>query len=127
MVPIPDNIPITAGSGTTAATDERTINAILAHVQRVDEQGSTAIATGQIVVTSTAGTLVAARDTRKRLVIRNNSNQDCWVGPATVTTANGFRVDVGYALTLHTTALVQAIIPSGTMTGDIDYIEEYDA
>jgi len=127
VVPIPDNIPITAGSGTTAATDERTINAILAHVQRVDEQGSTAIATGQIVVTSTAGTLVAARDTRKRLVIRNNSNQDCWVGPATVTTANGFRVDVGYALTLHTTALVQAIIPSGTMTGDIDYIEEYDA
>ncbi len=122
-----DNVAITAGTGTTVASDERTINAVAVQVQRVDEIGSATIATGQVVVTTTAATLVAARDTRKRLIIRNNSSHDCWVGPATVTTANGFRLDVGYSLMLYTTALVQAIIASGTMTGDVDYLEEYDA
>lgn len=119
-----DTVAITAGSGTTIGTDDR---GSIGHVQRVDEQGSTAIATGQVVVTTTAATLVAARDTRKRLIIRNNSSCDCWIGPATVTTANGFRVEVGCSLTLYTTALVQAIIASGTMVGDVDYVEEYDA
>lgn len=122
-----DNTAVSAGVGTTIATDERTINAIVAHVQRVVEQGSTAIATAQVVVTTTAATLVAARDTRKRLIIRNNASVDCWVGPPTVTTANGFRIEVGASLTLYTTALVQAIIASGTMTGDVDTIEEFDA
>jgi hypothetical protein len=124
---VADDVAISAGTGTVIATDERTINAVAKHVQRVDEQGSTAIATGQVVVTTTAATLVAARDTRKRLIIRNNSSTDCWIGPATVTTANGFRVEVGCSLTLYTTALVQAIIASGTMVGDVDYVEEYDA
>jgi hypothetical protein len=122
-----DNVAITAGSGTTVATDERTVNSVAVQVQRVDEQGSTAIATGQVVVTTTAATFLAARDTRKRVIIRNNSSTDAWIGPATVTTANGFRVEVGCSLTLYTTALIQAIIASGTMTGDVDYVEEYDA
>ena len=121
-----DNVAISAGTGTTVATDERTINAVAVQVQRVDEQGATAIATTQVVVTTTAATLIDARDTRKRVVIRNNSSADCWIGPATVTTANGFRVNVGAVLTLYTTALIQAIIASGTMTGDIDVLEEYD-
>lgn len=123
-----DNVPITAGSGTNVATDERTINSIVVHVQRSNEIGSTAIATTQVVVTSTAATLIAARDTRKRVILSNNSNQDIWVGPATVTAANGLRVPVGWVLTLHTTALIQAIIGAGlTMVGDVDILEEYDA
>ncbi|MEO6604360.1 MAG: hypothetical protein ABIN55_01980 [Aeromicrobium sp.] len=122
-----DNVTISAGTGTSIGTDERTINAVAVQVQRVDEQGATAIATGQIVVTTTAATFVAARDTRKRLIIRNNASTDCWIGPATVTTANGFRLEVGASITLYTTALVQSIIASGTMLGDVDYIEEYDA
>ncbi len=123
-----DNVAISAGTGTTVATDERTINAVAVQVQRVDEIGSSAIATGQVVVTTTAATLVAARDTRKRLVLMNNSNQDIYIGPATVTTANGLGVAVGYSCVLYTTALVQAILAAGlTMTGDVDYLEEYDA
>lgn len=124
-----DNVTIDNGALTdfTPGTDERTINGTAVHVQRVDEQGASAIATTQVVVTTTAGTLIAARDTRKRVILRNNSNQDCWVGPATVTTANGFRLDVGYSLALCTTALIQAIIASGTMTGNIDVLEEYDS
>lgn len=122
-----DNVAVTAGSGTTVGTDERTINAVAVQVQRMDEIGSSAIATSQVTVTTTAGTLVAARDTRKRLIVSNKSNQDCWVGPATVTTANGFKVEVGFTLTLRTTALLQAIIASGTMNGVVEIFEEYDA
>lgn len=122
-----DNVPITAGSGTNVGTDERTINSVAVQVQRVDEQGSTAIATSQVTPTTVAGTLIAARDTRKRVILTNNGSTDTFVGPATVTTANGFKLPVGYTLTLYTTALVQAIIASGTMVGAIHILEEYDS
>lgn len=122
-----DNVAITAGSGTTVGTDERTVNAVAVHVQRVDEQGGTAIANGQVTPTTTAGTLLAARDTRKSVTFVNNGSVDCWIGVATVTTSNGARLPVGASRTLRTTALIQAIIASGTMTGVVDYIEEYDS
>lgn len=122
-----DNVAITAGSGTTVGTDERTINSTSVQVQRVDEQGSTAISTSQVTPTTTAGTLIAARDTRKRVIFSNNGSTDAYVGPATVTTSNGFKIPPGYTLTLYTTALVQAIIASGTMTGAVHIVEEYDS
>jgi hypothetical protein len=122
-----DNVAITAGSGTTVGTDERTINSVAVQVQRVDEQGSTAIGTSQVTPTTTAATLIAARDTRKRLVLTNKGNVDCYIGPATVTTSNGIILEVGYTRTLYTTALVQAIIASGTMTGAVHVLEEYDS
>lgn len=122
-----DNISLPAATG-NAATDERTINAATVHVQRVGEVGSTAIATAQVVVTSTAATLVAARDTRKRVTFYNDTPNDCWIGPATVTTTNGLRFPAGASLVLYTTALVQAIIASGTtMSGHVDVIEEFDS
>lgn len=123
-----DDVAITAGAGTNIAADERTINSIVVKIQRVGELGSSAIATSQVVPTNAAGTLIAARETRKRVLITNNSNQDTWVGPATVTTANGYIVPVGATLTLYTAALIQAIIGSGlTMTGVISILEEYDS
>lgn len=120
-----DNVAITAGSGTNIATDERTINATTVQIQRVVGIGSTAIATGQAAPTGTAGTLVAARDTRNRLVLTNFGTQDVFVGPATVTTSNGHKIPPGASLTLYTTALVQGITSSGT--GAVHYIEEYDS
>lgn len=120
-----DNVAITAGSGTTVGTDERTINSVAVQVQRVDEQGSTAIASGQVAPTTTAGTLIAARDTRKRVVLVNHGTVDVYVGPATVTTSNGLKITPGAALTVSTTALIQAITASGT--GAVHYVEEYDA
>lgn len=122
-----DNVTIDNGSLTdfTPATDERTIAATAVHVQRVSSEGGTSIVTGQVTVTTTAGTLVAARETRLDMTLLNNSGQDVWVGPATVTTVNGFKLVPGSAITLRTTALVQAIIASGTMTGTVDYAETY--
>ena len=121
-----DNVAITAGSGTAVAADERTIAATTVYVQRVSEIGSTAIAVARITPTTSPATLVAARDTRKRLVITNNSNTTVYVGPATVSTANGYPIGGGYTLTLYTTILVQCIIASGTASADVACVEEYD-
>lgn len=119
-----DNVDITAGSGTVIATDERTINSIAAQVQRVDEIGSSAIANGQAAPTTSAATLVAARDTRKRLILENVGQVAVWIGIATVTTANGLMLPIGASITLRTTALIEGITATGT--GAIAYIEEYD-
>lgn len=125
MSPIADNVAITAGSGTTISTDERTINSVTVQVQRIVGIGSTAVATGQAAPTGTAGTLVAARETRNRLVLTNFGSVDVYIGPATVTTSNGHKIPPGASLTLYTTALVQGITSSGT--GSIHYVEEYDS
>lgn len=119
-----DNIDITPGSGATVATDGRTIDSTSVQVQRVDEIGSSALANGQVAPTTSAATLVAARDTRKRLILENVGQVAVWIGIATVTTANGLMLPIGASITLRTTALVQAITASGT--GAIAYVEEYD-
>lgn len=121
-----DDVAITAGSGTTIAADERTINAVAVKIQRVGEIGSSAVAIARVTPTTTAATLIAARETRKRLIITNNSNVTVYVGPATVTTANGYPIPVGYTLVLYTTALVQAIVAS-TAAADVAVTEEYDS
>src|SRR4051812_17527107 len=114
-----DNVAVTAGSGTTIGTDERTINAVAVQVQRVDEQGSTSLANGQVTISNTAATIAAARDTRKSLLIVNRQTVPIWVGVATVTTANGLRLDPGDAVVLTTTALVQGITAAAyTGSGD---------
>jgi uncharacterized Zn-binding protein involved in type VI secretion len=122
-----DNVAITAGAGTNVATDERTINATTVQIQRTDEIGSATLANGQVVPTTTAATLVAARETRKRLIVQNVGQCTVYVGIATVTTANGFAIPPQATLTLYTTALVQAIIATGATGANTAYIEEYDA
>lgn len=79
--------------------------------------------TGQVSPTGTAGTLLAARSLRRQVTFYNDGDRTVWIGPATVTTANGFPLLPGAAITLQSTALVQAITASGT--GHISYIEEY--
>jgi hypothetical protein len=123
-----DNVAITAGAGTTIGTDERTISATAVQVQRVDEQGGTAWATGNVAVTASAATLLAARDTRKYATILNGSNVTIYVGPATVTVANGFMLVPGASVTISNTVLIQQIASSITgLTGSTYYSESYDA
>lgn len=126
-----DNVAITAGSGTTIGTDERTINSTAVQVQRVVDQGSTTIANAHVAVTNSATSIAAARDTRKRVVIINYQTVPIYVGAATVTTSAGFRLDPGASLTLYTTAAVQGITSAAyTAVGEDDkvhYVEEYDA
>lgn len=122
-----DNVAITAGTGTTIGTDQRTINSVAVQVQRTDEQGSTAIANGQVSVDTTSGgvEVVAARDTRKSVLIRNGGSVAIYVGQGTVSSANGFLLNPGEAITVRTTAQVKAIAASTSAT--TYYLEEYDA
>lgn len=122
-----DNVAITAGSGTTVGTDERTIGAVAVQVQRVDEQGATAIANGQVTVDTTSGgvQVAAARETRKSIIVRNQGTVAIYVGQGTVSSANGFLVNPGEALMIQTTAQIKAIAASSSAT--TAYLEEYDS
>jgi hypothetical protein len=123
-----DNVAITAGSGTNISSDERTINSVTVQVQRVNDIGAATLANGQVNISNSAVTLLAARETRKRVTFVNRMPVAVFIGIATVTTANGFQLDPGAAITLHTTALIQGITSAATAgTVYVHYIEEYDA
>lgn len=116
-----DNVAITAGSGTTIATDERTINSTAVQVQRVSPLGGSSIANAHVTVTNSATTIKAATDTQHCVTIVNYQTVPIYVGGATVTTSNGFRLDPGASLTLHTTAEVQGITSAAyTAAGEDD-------
>lgn len=126
-----DNVAITAGSGTTIATDERTINSTTVHAQRVVPLGGSTIANGHVTVTNTATEIRAATDTQHCVTIVNYQTVPIYVGAATVTTSAGFRLDPGASVTLHTTAAVQGITSAAyTAAGEDDkthYIAEVSA
>lgn len=122
-----DNTVITPGSGETISSDERTIGGVAVKVQRINDIGGSAIANGQVNISNAAATLLAARDTRKRVTFVNRMPVAVFIGVATVTTGNGFQLDPGAAITLHTTALIQGITATATSAVYVHYIEEYDA
>lgn len=123
-----DDVAITAGSGTNIAADERTINSVTVKIQRVGEIGGSAVATAQTNISNSAATLIAARDTRKYVTILNRQLASIFVGPATVTAANGIEIAPGAALTIFTTALVQGITAAASgATEKVQTIEVYDS
>ena len=118
-----DNVPVTAGSGTNIATDERTIASTTVHIQRVVPVGSSTIANAHVTVTNSATTIRAATETQQRTVIVNYQTVTIYVGAATVTTSAGFRLDPGASLTLHTAAEVQGITSAAyTAAGEDDKV-----
>ena len=126
-----DTVAITAGSGTTISTDERTINSVAQHVQRMVHIGGSTIANGHVTVTNTATEIRAATETQYELTIVNYQTVPIYVGAATVTTSTGFRLDPGASLSLHTVAAVQGITSAAyTAAGEDDkvhYIAEVSA
>ena len=125
-----DNLAVTPGAGSNIATDERTINATTVHVQRVTPEGGTDFTSGHVAVTNTATTIIAARETRKYATIVNYQTVAIYVGPATVTTATGIRLDPGASMDFHTTKLIQGITAAAyTAAGEDDkthYVEFHD-
>lgn len=126
-----DDVAITAGSGTTVGADERTINSVSVKVQRVVVEGGTAFANGHVSISNSAATLVAARETRKTLLIVNYQTVPIYVGVATVTTSNGVRLDPGASMVFNSTALIQGITTAAyTASGEdtkVHYLETYDS
>ena len=124
-----DNVAITAGSGTSIATDERTINSNSVHVQRVYDMGGTAIVAGQTDVTNSDTAIRAASETRKRIVLVNRMFVPVYIGASAATTSM-FRLDPGDSVTLYTTAAVNGITSAAhTATADdkVHWIEETSA
>ena len=125
-----DNVTL-PGTGAVVGTDERSIAATNVQVQRVNEQAGTAYATGHVQISSTAATLVAARETRKTVTVINRQTVPIYVGPATVTTSTGILLNTGDSYTFRTTALIQAITSAAyTASGEdtkVHYEESYDS
>ena len=126
-----DNVAITAGSGTTISTDERTIAATAQHIQRVYDMGATSGSAGQTTVTNTSTTIKAADETRKRIILVNNQTVPVYIDPSggTATTAM-FRLDPGASVTLYVTCAVTGITSAAyTAAGDdkVHYIVETSA
>jgi hypothetical protein len=106
---VADNVAITAGTGTTIATDERSIGGSTVHVQRMSPVGGSTLANAHVTVTNSATTIRAATETAYETTIVNYQTVPVYVGGATVTTSTGLRLDPGASLTLHTTAEIQGI------------------
>ena len=115
-----DNVAVTAGAGTTIATDDRTIAATSVQLQRVIATGGTGGASAQVTVSNSSTTIKAADDTRLQITIVNHQTVPIFVDPGggTATTSNG-RLNPGDSLTLYTTSLVTAITTAAyTAAGD---------
>lgn len=124
-----DNVAVTAGSGTNIATDERTIAATTVHVQRVTETGSQNVNTGRVAVTNTTTDIVAARDTRKRVIIMNRQTVPIYIDGGGTATTTDFKLDPGDSITLFTDEAIDGITTAAySASGDAYtyYIEEYD-
>lgn len=87
--------------------------------------GAANIATNQVALSVTAGTLVAARATRRSVMIKNlDPSIKVYIGPATVTVANGMELKGGESVSVDWVGLIQGIAASGTPT--VAYMETYD-
>jgi hypothetical protein len=94
-------------------------------ISQVQPVGASNIVTGQAAPTNSAATLVASRATRTRLTMVNRGSVSVYVGPATVTTANGVELKPGESMTFEMAGTtLQGITASGT--GNIHYWEEYN-
>lgn len=94
-------------------------------VNILKQVGAAHAANGQITTSTAASTAVAARGSRRTVIIKNiDTTITVYIGIATVTAANGMELKAGESIALDTTALIQVIAVSGSPK--IAYIETYD-
>lgn len=88
-------------------------------------QGAANYANGQVTATGTAGTLLAARTTRRSAVFVNTDTSiTVYIGKATVTSANGLPLKAGQSISIDSNQLIQVISASGSPV--VAYMETYD-
>lgn len=124
-----DNVAVTAGSGTTVATDERSIDGNTVHVQRVSPHGSPSFTVGQVSVSTTTTAIASTNSTRHSITMVNRQLVSVWLANAPANVGTGFRLDPGDTVTWATTAQVHAIASTAyTAVGDakVHYTEIHD-
>jgi hypothetical protein len=78
------------------------------------DAGALNLATGQVTA-GAAATLVIARPTRKRVTITNTDGSNAvYIGPATVTSGNGFKLAAGATVVLTWVGLIQVLAAAGS-------------
>lgn len=88
-------------------------------------QGAANFATGQVATSTTAATFVAARATRRAVTLKNlDTSITVYIGPATVTSANGMPLKAGESISVDWVGLIQVIAASGTPT--VAYADTWD-
>lgn len=109
-------VPVSLSSGSVMIPATVTVNKITAAAH---------VASAHVTASVTAGTLVAANATRRSVVCQNlDTTITVWVGPATVTTSNGIRLQPGQSVSIDSTALIQVIAESGSPV--VAEMETYD-
>lgn len=87
--------------------------------------GAPNYANGQVTTSTTEDTLLAARATRRKVIFKNLDTTDSvYIGAATVTASNGYKLGPGQEITLEITTLIQAIASANSPI--VSYIEIYD-
>lgn len=87
--------------------------------------GAATLATGQVTATTSPGTLVIARATRRQVTIKNTDAAiTVYIGPATVTSANGMPLKAGESITVRSVGLIQVLAASGSPV--VAFMDEYD-
>ena len=82
-------------------------------------------ANSQVSATTTAGTLIVARPTRRSCLIRNtDASITVYIGAATVTTGNGMPLKAGESTVVTAITLLQVIAASGSPV--VAVFDEYD-
>ena len=88
-------------------------------------KGGATVAAGQVQLSTTSGTVRAARPGRKSITIRNmDSSISVYIGAGTVSSSNGFLLKAGESVSVDTTAAVNGIAASGTPS--VCFLETYD-
>lgn len=93
-------------------------------VLTMPQTGSATIATGQATAGAASGALVAAAATRRSVLVRNlHATDSCYIGPGTVTSANGMLLKAGESITINTVAAINGI-RAGSADVIVAYLEE---
>jgi len=119
---VADDVAVTAGSGTSIATQDRSAR----HFQQVIPAGGDTIASGRVSVTTTAAEAIAARSNREYVILLAlPANTDVIdVGDTSTASGSDFPLVPGASITIPTEDAIWADAASGTQT--LAYIEIYD-
>lgn len=82
------------------------------------------LANGQVTLSTSAGTVVSSRATRRLVTIRNlDAAINVYIGVATVSSSNGMLLKPGESIDVPATALIQGIAASGSPV--VAYLDYY--
>lgn len=114
-------VPVTDNAGSLTVDGSVSISGTVTTART----GAANMANGQVTTSNVAGTLVAARATRRYVTIKNlDASITVYIGIATVTSANGLPLLAGESVSLDFVGLIQVIAASATPT--VAYVEVYD-